>query len=91
MSEADYVEWSGLDVKVEYGRAGTPCIDCLIGYALEMRAKGLCNGTPGGAEEDDEPFPPRYITAVRAEQLREAARRYRERTAVAGGARGRAG
>lgn len=43
-----------------HGAARTPCEDCLLGYALEMRAIGKCNGTPGAAAdvEDDEPEEP---------------------------------
>jgi hypothetical protein len=37
----------------------TPCHDCLIGHALEMRAEGRCNGHPRGVEPDeDEPGEP---------------------------------
>lgn len=36
------------------GWRGTPCDDCLLWHALEMRAEGRCNGTPGGVEEEDE-------------------------------------
>jgi hypothetical protein len=42
------------------GKALSPCEDCLLGYALEMRAIGKCNGTPGAAAdvEDEEPEEP---------------------------------
>lgn len=33
--------------------APTPCHDCTLGYAADMRALGRCNGTPGGVEEDE--------------------------------------
>lgn len=47
------------DCMPDYGglHAATPCTDCTLGYAAEMRAIGKCNGVPGGAEEDDEPEP----------------------------------
>lgn len=43
------------------GRAATPCEDCLLAFALEMRAIKRCNGTPGAAadvEDQDEPETP---------------------------------
>lgn len=33
--------------------ADRPCLDCLLGFAVEMRAVGRCNGTPGGVQEDE--------------------------------------
>lgn len=39
--------------RVFTGRAESPCDDCPLGYAAEMRAIGRCDGTPGGVEEDE--------------------------------------
>lgn len=39
--------------RVYAGRAASPCDDCTLGYAADMRAAGRCDGTPGGVEEDD--------------------------------------
>lgn len=30
-----------------------PCEDCLLGFAADMRAIGRCNGTPGGAPDEE--------------------------------------
>lgn len=37
-------------------QATRPCDDCTLGFAADMRALGRCNGTPAGADEEDEPM-----------------------------------
>lgn len=36
------------------GAVDRPCADCPLGFALEMRGLGRCNGTPAGADDEDE-------------------------------------
>jgi hypothetical protein len=60
-------------------REDRPCADCPLGYSLEMRAQGRCNGTPAGVEEDIEvdapetPTPPRSLPVARRVALDVAA------------------
>ena len=36
------------------GHVTHPCVDCLPGFAAEMRSIGRCDGTPRGGQEDEE-------------------------------------
>jgi len=56
MTPVELEAWEGTNVRIQNPRerALGPCADCLLAYALEMRAAGRCDGTPGGVEEDDD-------------------------------------
>ena len=45
MSGTEYARW--LEA-AEASWASSPCVDCLAGFALEMRQIGACDGRPGG-------------------------------------------
>lgn len=60
-------------------RAATPCDDCLLGFAAEMRAQGRCNGTPGGDEEEEV----RNYSDESRQRMREGAKRRWERQRAA--------
>ena len=54
MDADELIAWTESNARVNgTSRAATPCADCTLGYAAEMRAVGRCNGTPGGVEEDN--------------------------------------
>lgn len=46
-----YTDWATFNARL-YKRAASPCVDCLLPFALEMRAIGRCNGHPSGVEFD---------------------------------------
>lgn len=54
MDDDDFRAWREQNERVGFRRAARPCEDCLLGYAIEKRAEGRCNGTPAGAQEDEE-------------------------------------
>jgi hypothetical protein len=58
MDDRELADWSAMRDRSTSSseRTAIPCADCLLGYAAEMRAIGACNGTPRGAEEDEEPM-----------------------------------
>ncbi len=63
MEPEDYAAWIGFNGRLLAQHSGhhatTPCDDCLLPYAIEMRAVGKCNGHPAGVESDeDEPDEP---------------------------------
>lgn len=81
MSASELAMWIDANERAGgYNRAGSPCDDCPAGHALEMRAVGLCDGHPGGVEDEEE-LPPPMLSDARREQLRQAALRYRARLA----------
>ena len=49
MDADDWRIWRSLAVfnGSEADQAARPCHDCPLSFALEMRAQGRCNGTPG--------------------------------------------
>ena len=57
----DDEEWDGWQagnrVQPMQGQAGSPCEDCLPGFALEMRAVSRCDGIPTGVVDEDPPLP----------------------------------
>lgn len=55
MSPEEWALWRAR-WKASYGshRRARPCPDCPLGFAVEMRAEGRCNGEPGGVEEDED-------------------------------------
>lgn len=56
MDAGELAAWEATNERLSSAnmRAARPCTDCLLGFALEMRAEGRCNGTPGGATEEEE-------------------------------------
>jgi hypothetical protein len=54
MDAEELARWQEMNGRAAANRAARPCADCPLGYAVEMRALGRCNGTPGGVEEDTE-------------------------------------
>jgi hypothetical protein len=55
MSADEYAAWRAKNSVVNtYHRAGRPCEDCLFAFALDMRARGRCNGTPAGADAGED-------------------------------------
>ena len=77
MTPDEWAEWQEHNRVAGPKRADAPCDDCLIGFAIEMRAEGRCVGIPAGAPEGDAPLPPRRRRATptgtdrrRAEALR---------------------
>jgi hypothetical protein len=82
MAPDEWADWQRLNPSPAPSRRGLrgslfvdrPCADCPIGYAVDMRALGRCNGKPGGTEEDtemDQPEPtaPRGLTTTRRVSL----------------------
>ena len=68
MSANELADWQGSNDRTpDCGglRAVSPCTDCTLGYAAEMRELDKCNGVPGGVEEDDEPAPSPAMEVVR--------------------------
>jgi hypothetical protein len=45
---------NGFNAMRDHEAAASPCTDCPLGYAAEMRAVSRCNGQPGAVEEDEE-------------------------------------
>lgn len=54
MDEEEYEAWSAHNRMANAAAAESPCADCLIGYAIEMRTEGRCNGRPRGASEEND-------------------------------------
>lgn len=55
MSESEYAAWVESNQRIAWNRAASPCDDCIVSFALEMRAQDRCDGTPGGWEDDEDP------------------------------------
>ena len=55
MDERELAAWTEMNERTSNPRA-TPCADCLIGFALEMRDIHRCNGTPAGYDEHPDPM-----------------------------------
>jgi hypothetical protein len=60
MDAAEWADWQRLNpTRAQFVTASKrdlvdrPCDDCPLGYAAEARARGCCNGSPGGVEEDE--------------------------------------
>ena len=51
MDTSEWANWTEAMQRVE-SPVSTPCDDCLVGFALEMRDIGRCDGHPGGFEDD---------------------------------------
>lgn len=49
MTDAEWAGWSTANDTMTWPnvRASSPCRDCTLGFAAEMRARDLCDGTPG--------------------------------------------
>jgi hypothetical protein len=55
MEPDELAAWGEMNGRVRgSGQAQSPCTDCRLAFAIEMRAIGRCNGTPRGVEEDTE-------------------------------------
>lgn len=66
--EPDELEaWSETNRRMSVGRAVSPCDDCSLGFAIDMRREGRCNGRPGGVEEDEEMTEVRVVLKVPCE------------------------
>jgi hypothetical protein len=77
MTAAEWVGWRRHNDHAQSNRAPSPCFDCPLGFAADMRAIGMCDGKPDGVpEEDDEMVP---ASLARRVQWREASRRHRAR------------
>lgn len=74
MEPDEWAEWQRMNPRlVAKDHAERPCSDCPVSYAEEMRAKSLCNGTPGGEKNEDLPMTPTPTVrpaATPPEQLR---------------------
>jgi hypothetical protein len=46
--------WIDANRRASQNRVSRPCNECPLGFAVEMRAIGRCNGEPSGAPEDEE-------------------------------------
>jgi hypothetical protein len=52
---ADELEdWWKLNRSAVNMRVKSPCRDCTLAFALEMRTVGLCNGAPGEQADEEE-------------------------------------
>jgi len=81
MDDEEHERWVKLNPTNGVERARAPCDDCIVGFALEMRAIGRCDGVPAGVE-DDEPMPrgPAQPSTYMTEQRKlGVAKRRRER------------
>lgn len=47
MDDDDYAEWTHHNRLAKADGVASPCADCLLPFALEMRGLGRCDGTPG--------------------------------------------
>lgn len=55
MTADEWTAWQDTNRRINQGsQAPRPCSDCTLGFAAEMRAEGRCNGSPAGAEHDEE-------------------------------------
>lgn len=50
MSDTDFADWTAKNDAIYSmtDRAPSPCHDCTLAFAIEMRAEGMCDGHPGG-------------------------------------------
>ena len=46
MDPAEYALWGRANDAISRHPAGSPCHDCPMSFALEMRAEGRCDGEP---------------------------------------------
>jgi len=79
MTAQEFALWRAANRKLKSGTsaAKSPCFDCPLGFAADMRTIGMCDGQPGGVpEEDDEPVP---TSRGRLRSWAAAAARYRAR------------
>lgn len=80
MSDSEHVLWLDKNRTITDRKmvAPSPCHDCPLGFAADMRLEGRCDGSPGGIRDDDGALPPPPSPERRA-QMAAAARRYRSR------------
>jgi hypothetical protein len=55
MTLEEFELWCAANARAGSQRAPSPCSDCPLSFAIEMRAEDRCNGEPGG--EPGEPTP----------------------------------
>jgi hypothetical protein len=70
MEPDEWALWTEANRRSAAHRISRPCEDCPLGFALEMRAIGRCNGEPAGAPEDeDQEDEPMEIAQVKAQPV----------------------
>ena len=79
MTAEEYSEWKGgRDWSNGKSQPLRPCHDCLLDFAVEKRAEGKCNGTPGAARDVDEeegmPITPSHVSQMEGADRLERAR-----------------
>lgn len=47
MDAEEHAAWTEMNDRLWITKALTPCSDCVMGFALEMRAIDMCDGEPG--------------------------------------------
>jgi DNA-binding phage protein len=53
MSQHEYERWQFWNQRVDGPHVvDSPCYDCPVGFAIEMRAAGRCDGEPRDQEDD---------------------------------------
>lgn len=54
MDDAEWAEWLAKNpLMPDAEMAARPCDDCPLGFAVEMREIGMCNGTPAGVDDEE--------------------------------------
>lgn len=76
MSADEQTDWDGFNRQVARP-SRSPCVDCFLAFATEMRAEGRCNGVPGRAR----PRPPDVSVGVRGRTALDPEERHQRRLA----------
>jgi hypothetical protein len=72
MSADDFADWTAKNLAIYSltDRAPSPCYDCTLSFALEMRAEGRCDGHPGGLPYAAPSITERSVMAVKVRKAK---------------------